>query len=80
MLESENLIKEGKSMDFLSAAGEYISCYKKADNYNNCTTKMLDHYIHTLDVYYQRLEEDKKMILPIIGWLQDGRLYSMTCD
>ena len=67
MLESENLIKEGKSMDFLSAASEYISCYKKADNYNKCMAKMLDHYIHTLDVYYQHLEEDKKMILPIIG-------------
>ena len=66
MLLSEKLIKEGKSVDFVSATTEYINCCKKADKYK-CPAKMLDHYIHTMDVYYQHLEEDKKMILPIIG-------------
>ena len=66
ILLSEKLIKEGKSMDFVSATTEYITCCKKADKYK-CPAKMLDHYIHTMDVYYQHLEEDKRMILPIIG-------------
>ena len=74
MLLSENLMKEGKSMDFVSATTEYINCYKKADKYK-CSAKMLDHYIQTMDVYYQHLQEDKKMVLPIIGWSQDGCLY-----
>ncbi|XP_073227817.1 uncharacterized protein [Porites lutea] len=59
MLLSENLMKEGKSMDFVSATTEYINCFKKADKYK-CPAKMLDHYIHTMDVYYQYLEEDKR--------------------
>ncbi|CAH3189250.1 unnamed protein product [Porites lobata] len=55
MLLSEKLIKEGKSMDFVSATTEYINCCKKADKYK-CPAKMLDHYIHTMDVYYQHLD------------------------
>ena len=55
MLLSENLIKEAKSMDFVSATTEYVNCFKKADKYK-CPAKMLDHYIHTMDVYYQHLD------------------------
>ena len=63
-LLSENLMKEGKSMDFVSATTEYINCFKKADKYK-CPAKMLDHYIHTMDVYYQYLEEDKRWYCPL---------------